>query len=93
MASMGVIPLYGYLCNGISTYQMHPLMNKEGTQHLYVWLELMVYHTSHQRQRLKGVCQFSSIKAWHIIGVLCDCCINLTHALIDELRGVSTLYG
>ena len=55
MASMDIIPLYGYLCNVVSTYQMHPLMNKEGTQHLYGWLELMVYHTSSKSEAERSV--------------------------------------
>ena len=32
-----------YLVNYKIVYQPHPLMNLEGCQHLYIWLDLMVY--------------------------------------------------
>ena len=35
----------GCLYNGETNSQMHPLMDWEGCQHLYGWLELMVHHT------------------------------------------------
>ena len=45
VASMDVIPLLGCLYNGRPTPHVYILMNWECCQHLFGWLELMVYQT------------------------------------------------
>ena len=46
VASMDIIPLFDCLCNVRSTSPMYILINWEGCQHLYGWLEIMLHHTS-----------------------------------------------
>ena len=46
VASMDGISLLGWLCNGLSTLSMPSLVHKEGSQHMYGWLGLMVHHTT-----------------------------------------------
>ena len=46
VASMDMIPLFGRLCNCLSTSTMHILMNSEGYEHMNEYMELMVHHTS-----------------------------------------------
>ena len=92
-------PLFSCLWSCLSTWPMHPLMNWDGCEYMYEWLEFMVHYTPPKTK----VSQFSSIYPWKIHGVLygqyvCDplvwllmqWCINITHEPIDELIGVST---
>ena len=99
---MDVIPLLGCLCNSRPISRMHPLINWEGCQYVYVWLERMVHHTPPNAESTRKVFKFSSLYPWHIPQVLygqCGCypltgllvqwCINLTYIIIDGLRGGS----
>ena len=93
--------LLSCLYNGKPTSPMHSLMNWEGCQHIYGWLELMVHHTL-SKVRSRSVPVFihrHMVYHWSVVWpvimlspwlVACIWCLNLTYEHIDELRGVST---
>ena len=65
----GVVPLLGCSCNVRPTSPMHTLMNWEGCQHFYIWLELMVHHTPSNVETESVPVFFHP--CWSIFGVLC----------------------
>ena len=69
VASIYVIPLLGYLCNGISTSIMNIMMNWRCCRHLYRWLKLMVHHTQSKAEAKSVPVFFHS--CWTIHWVLC----------------------
>ena len=91
-----VIPLLGCLYNGVSTSSMNILVDWEWCHHLYGRLKLMAHHILSNAEQEVHLFMFHP--RWSNLGVLCGqyvydplvwWFINLTHALIDELRGVS----
>ena len=66
MASMGMIHLFGCLCNGVSTSPMHTLMNWERCHNLYGWLELRIYHTPLKAEAEHMTVVIRSLMAYHL---------------------------
>ena len=70
VASIDVIPLLGCLYNGGPTPHVYILINWEWHQHLFGWLELMVYHTPSKVEAKHMPFYFPPCSS--ILLVLCD---------------------
>ena len=65
--SMDVTPLFGCLCNSISTSPMYSLMNWEGYQCLHGWFELMVYHIPSNAEAKSAFRPSMLVHPWGIV--------------------------
>ena len=74
LASMDVIHLFGCLYNSVSTPYMHSLMNSEGCQHLYGWLEIMVHNTLSKAED-ESAPVFIHLHMEHPLSVVCPVCM------------------
>ena len=69
MASMDMIPLLGCLSNIVSSSLMHSLMNWEGCQTLYGYLDLMLHNKSLkvESKSVPGIIYLPIVHPWSVV--------------------------